>query len=228
MLICQVVLSQMSCPDFLPWLSCLVFPFLLCPSCLIRDVVFWPSCSLFPVPCVLTWLSFRESCPAILSQLSCRALFPLCHVLTVVFSSSCPHCPVEADLSGMTCQAELYRLSCSGCPVPVVVSRIWCPVRLNCHGYPAKVVLSQLSCPCCHVLVVLSSLSFSWLYYPDCSLRLSCPVCSVRLSIVADLSRLSCTTISCLHLFCPYRFLAVMFWWSYTSCPVLDVLHYLS
>jgi hypothetical protein len=128
-------------------------------------VLFRLSCSGCPVLAVLPWLS----CPSCLVL----ALGP-CHVLAVMSSldkQTYPFWPVQADLPRLTCQATVYRLTCTDIPVPSVLFRLaspasipGCPatVALSCLSSPSclvLVVLSQLSCPCCHVLTILSSLS---------------------------------------------------------------------
>jgi hypothetical protein len=91
---------------------------------------------------------------------------------------SCPGCPVPDVLSRMSCPRCSVRLSCPGCPVPAILSRLSCP------GYLVPAILSRLSCP----------------GYP---VRLSCPSCPIP----AVLSRLSCPSspvavaavLSCCH-----------------------------
>jgi hypothetical protein len=102
---------------------------------------------------------------------------------------------------------DLSRLSCLSIPVADAIS------CLSCHG-PVLVALSLLSCSGHRVLCF-----HSWLYYPNCLVRLSCPVlsqlsCSIglvprstipsvrslkscpaipsSLPILADLSRVTC------------------------------------
>ncbi len=69
-----------------------------------------------PFPSFLSWLS----CPGCLSQLPDPATLPTaflmslschwCHVL------ACPLCPIQAQLSRLTCQINLSRLICPVCP----------------------------------------------------------------------------------------------------------------
>ncbi len=72
------------------------------------------------------------------------------------------------NVSRVTCQADLSRLSCLCCPVPSVMS--W----PSCHGCRVLVVLTWLSCSARLVL------SFpSWQYCPGSSIEavLSCQYC---------------------------------------------------
>jgi hypothetical protein len=112
-----VILYQMSCPDcpvmaVLPQCS----PFRLSrPRCPVLVVMFWQSCSLFPVITVLSRLPY----PAVhlgfpvYSNLSCQSI--------LVSSSSVPN--------------ALYLLSCSDLPVLYLLSRTPCP------SYPVHAVL---------------------------------------------------------------------------------------
>jgi hypothetical protein len=112
-----MVLSRMSYPDFharvVPFLfhlllcsgrlvfsSCLI-PSCLIPNCLAQAVQSWLYCLSCPVPSSLF--------PAVLLQNSCPKLtFARCLVLAGNSCPSCPDCPVQAELS---------RLTCSGCPI---------------------------------------------------------------------------------------------------------------
>jgi hypothetical protein len=109
----------------LQWLS---HPHCPVSSCPVLAVMFWPPCPLFPFLDVLSQLSSLAilSCPAcpVLPVLSCLSypscpapsLFsaahlssqsvPCCHVL-----ASCPLYPIPADLSRLTFQADLSRLT---------------------------------------------------------------------------------------------------------------------
>ncbi len=89
---------------------------------------------------------------------------------------ACPICPVWADLSGLTCladlsgwhdPADLFRITCPFCFVLTVPPRSPIPAvltRLSCNGCPTKACLPQFcvqmsclvilfwpSCPLCHV-----------------------------------------------------------------------------
>jgi hypothetical protein len=46
---------------------------------------------------------------------------------------------VQADMTRLTCLADLSTLNCPGCPVLAVMP------RLSFHGCPVSIVLSQLS-----------------------------------------------------------------------------------
>ncbi len=92
---------------------------------------------------------------------------PNCHVL-----SFRPLYPVLADWSRQTCQADLSRLICQGCPVP---HHSPCHVpyvmpQLYCHDCPAMVVPSQMSCTGCLVHLSCSGhpvyFFLSCLYHP--------------------------------------------------------------
>jgi hypothetical protein len=157
-------------------------------------------------------------------------------VLTVLFSLSCPNCPALAVLSWLPCPdcpflAALSWLS-FGCAVPaiLVLSRLsflgilfW----LSCSGYPVPAVLScvacpvlcWLSCPGCPVLAIHNWLSFSSSYGSRALLQV--------LLFYPYLKRWQ--LFSC----CP--FLCVLFWQSYPgssffwlSCAGLDFLAVLS
>jgi hypothetical protein len=104
---------------------------------------------------------------------------------------SCPLCHFQA-----TYQVDLSGPTCLGCTVPVVWSQMSCPYpivlsRLSCPSYPVPVALPRQSCPQlswrrCHVLAVLTFLSFPG--SPVEVVRLTCSECPV----LAALSRLSC------------------------------------
>jgi hypothetical protein len=101
-----------------------------------------------------------------LSWLFCRGClvpsYPCCHVLVIL------SCPVQADLSHLTCQTDLSRLICLILPLADV--QMW----LSCH-----IILFQLSYPSCPPLDVnfLPSCPLFpvGLYYPNCPLSLHCP-----------------------------------------------------
>jgi hypothetical protein len=93
------------------------------------------SCQNFPIPVVLSFLSFSGH--PLLSFLS-WLYYPDCLLWLY-----CTGCPTPAFLS---------RLSCPDCPVPAILLWLSCPSSL------APALLSQVTFPL-HVLVVLSSLS---------------------------------------------------------------------
>jgi hypothetical protein len=99
------VLSRLSCPGRLSWLSC--------PDC--------PA----PRSC------HETSCPPPRPYYP-RAMFsPSCPVLVVLFCLSCPACRVLSALSGCPTLAVLCWLSCHRTVFhPVVVSRLFC---LRCY-----------------------------------------------------------------------------------------------
>jgi hypothetical protein len=75
-----------------------------------------------------------------LSQLSCSS----CQVQTpwstaLLMPMSCPGSPVQAHPSRMTCQANLSRLTCPGCPVWLVLS------QMPSTNWPVTVVLGILN-----------------------------------------------------------------------------------
>ncbi len=118
-----------------------------------------------------------------------------CPVFISMSWQSCPLCPVQAQLSRLTCQADLYRLTSPVASTPSShVSDVLS--QLACHICPIPAVLSYLSGPCYHVLAVLFSLS-----YPQCTfltvfpndkptLWLSCPSCPVQTTLSRSLLRL--------------------------------------
>jgi hypothetical protein len=140
-----------------------------------------PDCSLLAGLCLLSCPGFPL--PAVLSRLS----FSGCLVLTVHFWLSCPDRRVPDALSRLFCPgcpalAGLSRLSCPGCPVSAVLA-VLCDCSflavlswMSCTGY-----LVPLSCP-------------SWLSCPGFPVptRLS----FLGFSIPAVLSRLSYTILS--------------------------------
>jgi hypothetical protein len=111
------------CPDHLFWLhiltSCSDVPVLallfLLPSFLppALAAMFWLSYSGCPVLAVLLWLSF--SCYFVLGVLSDH---PDLAVLFLLICLSSAYYIILAVLS---------RLSCSGCPVPVILTWLSCP-----------------------------------------------------------------------------------------------------
>ncbi len=139
-----------------------------------------PTCPVQPVSGVLSEMSWPDpyvlfrSCsnrPAPGRLVQCPLLsWSHCHVLVVLSFLSCHFCPFQAQLSRLTCQANLSRLSCSGCPVPAILSQLsypYCPVlafqsRRSCPIGPVPDVLSQLprlfntGCPVWAILSLLS------------------------------------------------------------------------
>ncbi len=189
------------------------------PCCPVLSVLSHPSC----LP-ILSCLSC-PSCSASL-LLSTAHVSPLsgpcCRVL-----ASCPLCPVLSDMSWLTCQANLSRLTCLGypaqhhkrCHVPDVMPQLYC------QGCPATVVPSQLSCPSFPFLLLCSGhpvLSFlSCLYHPNILpavlSQLSCP------SILVPSSYPCCPVfVVMLSLPCP-TVLGALSSKSFTDCPVLTV-----
>ncbi len=184
---CPVWPVQLTCParPFSAVISELSCPWCPAPRCPIPTVLLRSShCS--PI---LTALS-RLSSPTALSWLSCHSCLaqallstahlsflscPCSHVLTILYSLSCPK---------LTCQADLPKLICSGCPVRLshLLSCPRCPVPpLFCHGCPGTVVSSRLpSCPFHAVISWLPSPSFlNCMSLPDCILQLSSSGCPV-------------------------------------------------
>jgi hypothetical protein len=106
-------------------------------------------CSTQPVQTDL----FRYPVQDTLFMTSC----PSCPVLAALPWPSYHGCPVQADLSMLSCSASLSSLSCTGFVVPTVNS---------CR--PTLADLSWLFCPGCPVLAVLSLL-----FYPGSSVLLS-------------------------------------------------------
>jgi hypothetical protein len=127
------------------------------------------TCTGSPVPTVLFRLSITGSCPSYPATVGLSRLSsPGCLVLVVL---AIPFCSVQADLSKLTCQADLSWLSCPGSSVPEVLS------RLSCHDCPVMVVLSRFTCPSCPVLAIT--------FWP------SFPLYSVQAGCQADLSKLT-------------------------------------
>ncbi len=166
------------------------------------------------------------SCPGcpVLTHLSCPgcivpAAWPgyLVHCspdATVMSWQSCHLFPSQADLSRLTCWADLLKLSCPGFPVPVVLSKWSCPrcprstSIVVSSTFPILALLSMLSCfghsasvayPGCTIPTVSSDFSvplllsdipalavLSWLSFPWC------PAPAVLLPAV--LSQLSCSS----------------------------------
>ncbi len=118
-----IVLSILLChgypvPDVLSRLSC--------PGCLVPTVMSWLSC----LKCLVPQLSFHH-----------------CHFFAVKSWPSGPSIrSSKTDLSRPTCQADLSRWTCPGCPVLDVL--FW----ISCNGCPAT-----LSHPGCSVLAVMWS-----------------------------------------------------------------------
>jgi hypothetical protein len=154
------------------------------PGCLVLVVLSQMS---YPRCLGLTCLSC-PGCPvpAVLLQLPCPGHLVHCPPDSTFMSwQSCYLCTFQTDLSRLTYQADLLRLSCPDCPIPSFLSRLSCP------GCPVPAVLSEWSCPRCPLStapVVPSRLSFlsypvlavtfrlfclgclSWPYYPSCLL----------------------------------------------------------
>ncbi len=134
---------------------------------------------------------------------------------------SSPFGPIQADMSLLTCQADLFRLAYSCYPAQIVLSRLSYP------RFPVMAVLPWLSC-----LIVLYQLSLPVMVWPFCPgwpllADLSCQ------QVQADLSQLSCRGCPvpdvlfrlCCH-GCPATVFYVL-----VSCPrccVLDILLFLS
>jgi hypothetical protein len=121
----------------------------------------------------------------------------ICPVPVFLSQMTCPKCPARYPVRGV-----LYRLSCPGCPVPVVLSQLscpGCPVPVSCPGCPVPGVLYRVSCTGCPVPGVLSRV-----LCPECPVsgvlsRVSCPRCPVPgvLSIPVVLAFLSWLSCSC-------------------------------
>ncbi len=86
--------------------------------------------------------------------------------------------PVPANMSGWPVLADL-RLTCAGWPVPIDLSRPWLSCFGICPGCPIPVSCPVSPVPGCHVLTVLSPLSFRpILAVMFVIFRLSsCPIC---------------------------------------------------
>ncbi len=143
---CHVLTLQSRCRilDALSNLSCSgrpVLSSLTCPGWLFRPTCPHLSCPDNPAPGtdVLSWLSLcvlsrKWSCPSFLS---------FCHTLAVLSL-----CPVQDDLTWMTCLANLSRRSCPCCPILAVMPQLSCP---GCHA-PSAIPRLSLSCLICLVL----------------------------------------------------------------------------
>ncbi len=137
-------------------------------------------------------------------------------------------------------------MSCPGCPVPVVLSRLCCLILdvlskisfLRCHALAVLSSVSNLGCPdptilcCCLVLTFLSRLSYLdcpvppllslALLFPPVLCLLSCSKLSaLSLTVLAGIFRHRCPH-SCLSLRCPVP--VDQYQPSYPSCHLLAVL----
>jgi hypothetical protein len=179
-----------------------------CPRCPNLTRLSCPGC---PVPAVL----FQVPCPGHLVH---------CTPDTTIMSwQPCHLCPFQVHLFRLTCWAELLRMSCPDCFVPIVHS------RMSGSGCLVQVTLSQRSSLSCHSCSIPDFLSYSSspvlavMFWPFCLFFLSwlyCPVFLPDFPVTILLSRLSC--LSCPVLVVLYGCLvpAILSNLSYTSCPV--------
>ncbi len=163
--------------------------------------------------------------------MSCSGcLIPAVMFLTIFSSLFCPGWPITADLSRLTCQADLHvwddlsRLTCINCSTSSVLSQLFCP---TC---PVSVIVSQWPFPYCHVTLVLSSLSCSGCTIPAALSSnpvpsvlsrqpyLGCPVPVVLSSLTRPGTNVPSST------FPRYPVLAAMFGPSGPICPVPAIL----
>ncbi len=133
-----------------------------CPIIPVRSIIFWPSCSLVSVLADLS----RLPCMTVLSRLFCPdysvlASYPSCPVPELFFPIFLRH-GILSLLSSSNGPGPIYSvsaegvpdapswLSCPGCPVVAVMSRMFC------HGCPFPTVPSQVSFTGCPGVAVLS------------------------------------------------------------------------
>ncbi len=132
----------------------------------------------------LQWVENNLSCPY------CPAQVDPSMSLSVQEDMSCPGCLVLAVLSRLSCPGCLSWLSCPDCPGPRSCHEISCPPP----ALSLRHVLTILPCPSCTVLAVLSCLSspfcLVWLYYPGCLVLAILSQYSIPVPVV--FSRLFC------------------------------------
>jgi hypothetical protein len=124
----SVFWSRLTCTGDLHWLTCTGCPVLAilsyCPVLAVLPRLTYLSCLvpafLSMLPCsgrhVHSGLS-KPTCPLWLVQANLCPGWPVSRL-------TCPGWPVQADLSRLTCLADLYRLTCTGSPVPWMSFRI--------------------------------------------------------------------------------------------------------
>jgi hypothetical protein len=176
-------LAQYGCGS---WLSCTVLAVLFSsehdlPVCPVPAVLYWLSCSGYPILafllCCPCFWQFFSGCP-VLGVLFWLA-FSGCSFLVVLFWVVCSGWPFLAVLFWLSCSGFF---SCSGCPV------LSCIPAFLFYGFPALAVLLWLSFSGCAVPAVLFWLSCSGftvlavLFWLFCFMALQFPLsrCSVR------------------------------------------------
>ncbi len=145
---------------------------------------------LFPSSYVSDVLSRHRIALDFLSRLSC----PGCPVSATLSLLSCSERPVLSFLSWLEYPNCPLRLSSPGYLVPVILSWLSCPgfpvhaflfklsfACCSALGFLLLAILPLLLCLCCHLLVVLSCLSYTGCPIP--AIYTGCPSCCPVLAV---------------------------------------------